>query len=84
MYPKLLKMVLLLPKQALLITLLLKFGEMNRMGAGVMFGLWDVCYMRCVLKDLLLLLMIWKGCIIKFKKGDTKKSHPGCFVCLIF
>ena len=62
----------------------LRFGEMNLMELRVIFGLWDVYCMKLVLRGLLLLLMIWKDCLIRFRKEDMKEFHIGCLFIYCF
>lgn len=66
MFPKLLKIILLIHKQVLLIMLLQRFGEMIHIILKLIYGLWVVSYMSYVCLGHLLMQLIWMVYLLRF------------------
>jgi hypothetical protein len=74
MFQKFLNWILPIHKQGLLIMQVLKFGRINHMTVGVIFGRWVVFYMRWLLKGLLLQLQISNHFTKKFVLENFRES----------
>ena len=60
-------------KQALLIMLVLRFGEISHMIASATFGLLDVYFMKCAVSNRLLKGLIWMSFINPYREESTVK-----------